>query len=397
MPARGGQEPDELGVAHRPDLVVVGYLRLVVKTREDADHAVDPPVELPARGRLRNRAVLPGYGNHVIADGHLAGGRLRVGILAIDLLKRAVAPAGGPGSVRAADEEWRVALQLDMARMGFRDDEEVDLPRRARGEVIRQDDRRDSPPREVFPELREELRFRLLRRRFPQKTLMSAVISTCHARNTSHAISGSRPTRRSSGTLHPCGTPSRRPRSRPLSGRPSRGTCPGTGQRARPCRRICSRTWSRVPAPVPGAGRRPRDQDGTSTSRPGELAEPGASGCLLAVVATHATRVLPGVLGAEGIGDALVGGTVLAVDAVGVDLEQHRDAVPGAAGDYSHGHAASSQLACPTWTARAGTGVAVKASLRGRLRNTALPKTRALLPLFEAVVNAIQAVERGTR
>ncbi len=35
----------------------------------------------------------------------------------------------------------------------------------------------------------------------------------------------------------------------------------------------------------------------------------------------------------------------------------------------------------------------VKASLRGRLRNTSLPKTRALLPLFEAVVNAIQAVD----
>lgn len=46
----------------------------------------------------------------------------------------------------------------------------------------------------------------------------------------------------------------------------------------------------------------------------------------------------------------------------------------------------------PTWTARAGTGMAVKASLSGRLRNTALPKSRALLPLFEAVVNAIQAV-----
>lgn len=36
--------------------------------------------------------------------------------------------------------------------------------------------------------------------------------------------------------------------------------------------------------------------------------------------------------------------------------------------------------------------MAVKASLSGRLRNTTLPKSRALLPLFEAVVNAIQAV-----
>ena len=49
----------------------------------------------------------------------------------------------------------------------------------------------------------------------------------------------------------------------------------------------------------------------------------------------------------------------------------------------------------PIWTARAGIGVAVKASLRGRLRNTTLPKTRALLPLFEAVVNAIQAVDEA--
>jgi hypothetical protein len=38
-----------------------------------------------------------------------------------------------------------------------------------------------------------------------------------------------------------------------------------------------------------------------------------------------------GVLGAEGIGDALVCGIGLPVDAVGADLEQDRDAVPGAA------------------------------------------------------------------
>jgi hypothetical protein len=49
----------------------------------------------------------------------------------------------------------------------------------------------------------------------------------------------------------------------------------------------------------------------------------------------------------------------------------------------------------PTWAAMVGTGMAVKASLRGRLRNTALPKTRPLLPLFEAVVNAIQAVDEA--
>jgi hypothetical protein len=39
--------------------------------------------------------------------------------------------------------------------------------------------------------------------------------------------------------------------------------------------------------------------------------------------------------------------------------------------------------------------MAVKASLKGRLRNTTLPKTRPLLPLFEAVVNAIQAVHEA--
>jgi hypothetical protein len=37
--------------------------------------------------------------------------------------------------------------------------------------------------------------------------------------------------------------------------------------------------------------------------------------------------------------------------------------------------------------------MAMGASLPGRLRNTSLPKSRALLPLFEAVVNAIQATE----
>ena len=37
-----------------------------------------------------------------------------------------------------------------------------------------------------------------------------------------------------------------------------------------------------------------------------------------------------GVLGAEGVGDPLVRGVSLPVDAVGVDLQQDRDAVPGA-------------------------------------------------------------------
>ena len=45
-----------------------------------------------------------------------------------------------------------------------------------------------------------------------------------------------------------------------------------------------------------------------------------------------------GLGGAEGVGDALVGGVGLPVDAVGVDLQQDRDAVPGAAGDLGRGH-----------------------------------------------------------
>ena len=44
-------------------------------------------------------------------------------------------------------------------------------------------------------------------------------------------------------------------------------------------------------------------------------------------------RVFLGVAGAEGLGDPLVGGILLPVDAVRVDLEQDRDALPGAAGD----------------------------------------------------------------
>ena len=41
---------------------------------------------------------------------------------------------------------------------------------------------------------------------------------------------------------------------------------------------------------------------------------------------------------AEGVGDALVGGISLPVDAMRVDLEQNGDAVPGAAGDLGRGH-----------------------------------------------------------
>ena len=40
----------------------------------------------------------------------------------------------------------------------------------------------------------------------------------------------------------------------------------------------------------------------------------------------------------EGIADALVGRSGLAVDAVGIDLQQDGDAVTGAAGDLRGGH-----------------------------------------------------------
>src|SRR5690242_17204708 len=55
------------------------------------------------------------------------------------------------------------------------------------------------------------------------------------------------------------------------------------------------------------------------------------STCLLAVAIFPAAGFRLGVPGAEGVGDALVGGIRLPVDAVRVDLEQDRNAVPGPA------------------------------------------------------------------
>jgi hypothetical protein len=49
--------------------------------------------------------------------------------------------------------------------------------------------------------------------------------------------------------------------------------------------------------------------------------------------------IWPVLTAAEGVGDALVGGVGLAVDAVGVHLQQDDDAMPGAAGDFGRGHA----------------------------------------------------------
>ena len=62
------------------------------------------------------------------------------------------------------------------------------------------------------------------------------------------------------------------------------------------------------------------------------------SGCLLAVAVFLAAGFGLGVLGAEGVGDALVGGVGLPVDAVRVDLQQDGDAVPGPAGDLGGGY-----------------------------------------------------------
>ncbi len=48
--------------------------------------------------------------------------------------------------------------------------------------------------------------------------------------------------------------------------------------------------------------------------------------------------IRPAFVAAEGVSDALVGGVGLAVDAVGVDLKEHDDAMPGPAGDLGGGH-----------------------------------------------------------
>lgn len=37
--------------------------------------------------------------------------------------------------------------------------------------------------------------------------------------------------------------------------------------------------------------------------------------------------------------------------------------------------------------------MALRTSLAGRVRNTSLPKSHALLPLLEAIVNGIQAID----
>lgn len=46
-----------------------------------------------------------------------------------------------------------------------------------------------------------------------------------------------------------------------------------------------------------------------------------------------------------------------------------------------------------SWSSTTGARVAIGTSLSGRLRNTSLPKSHGLLPLFEAVVNSIQSID----
>jgi hypothetical protein len=69
------------------------------------------------------------------------------------------------------------------------------------------------------------------------------------------------------------------------------------------------------------------------------LARPGRGRCSCPARTSGFLVILAVPRAAEGVGDALVGGVGLAVDAVGVDLEQDRDAVPGAAGDFGGGDA----------------------------------------------------------
>ena len=98
-------------------------------------------------------------------------------------------------------------------------------------------------------------------------------------------------------------TSARQPRPR---GRPVAGTAPhGTERRGRAARAARPAT----PAWPPFCG----------------------SGCLLAAAIFLAAGAGLRLLGAESVGDALVGGISLPVDAVRVDLQQDGDAVPGAA------------------------------------------------------------------
>ena len=126
---------------------------------------------------------------------------------------------------------------------------------------------------------------------------------------------------------------------------------PHADQRIRRSRRVCGPPPSAMRPRVPGSGGPVRSTDGHGPAHGRARKRPrmGPAGAVTLTVPARipaltchfrmparcrrclVTRVFLGVLGAEGLGDALVGGGGLAGDAVGVDLEQDRDAVPGAA------------------------------------------------------------------
>jgi hypothetical protein len=97
----------------------------------------------------------------------------------------------------------------------------------------------------------------------------------------------------------------------------------------------------------------------------------GESGSLLAVVVSFFAGAGLGVGGVEGVGDALVGGISLPIDAVGVDLQQDRGAVPGPPGDLGRWHpefSHSDTAACRRSYRRRPSGERCWAGVRACLR-----------------------------
>jgi two-component system chemotaxis response regulator CheB len=88
---------------------------------------------------------------------------------------------------------------------------------------------------------------------------------------------------------------------------------------------------------VPGAGVWPAAKLGRAVAE--QVAAPAPS--------TIAPEFRPSC--AEGVGDPLVSGVGLPIVAVGVDLEQDGDAVPGAAGDLGSGYPEFSQSETAAW------------------------------------------------
>jgi hypothetical protein len=136
---------------------------------------------------------------------------------------------------------------------------------------------------------------------------------------------GPRPGRPEAGTAAaPARTGHRRP---PCRGRPQ-----GPGGPARPWR-PAGHPEARTAAAPDRTGRRAR------TARAADDETVDVETREIAVAAEIAgSRAVVCLGGAEGVGDALVHGISLPVDAVRVDLQQDRDAVPGAPRDLGGGH-----------------------------------------------------------